>query len=207
MEHTLNKIIHLDGVQARPPKAAQFNNGNVSFELQIQSNSIVSNWGKYKPIRMIEEEPELVKMENLLNTVKPIIIKGYVKTNFTSVNNKKYNKIIGCGSITNGYYKIEVHITNFKEDDYTKFDINKGDHVEIIGTMQTTVKPPYLEVNNLNDIKKIEGHMPINELLKGNHLPKRKNEESSTDVTQSKKRREIIPEVGTSRESAEIFDN
>ncbi|XP_024871168.1 uncharacterized protein LOC112454160 [Temnothorax curvispinosus] len=33
-----NQIVHLDGVQARPPKRLNFNNGNVSFELQIRSN-------------------------------------------------------------------------------------------------------------------------------------------------------------------------
>ncbi|XP_071643365.1 uncharacterized protein [Temnothorax longispinosus] len=43
----LNYIIHLDGVQARPPKSTQLNNGNVPYVLQIRSNTIVSSLGKY----------------------------------------------------------------------------------------------------------------------------------------------------------------
>lgn len=48
------------------------------------------------------------------------------------------NKIIGCGAITDGTYKLEVHVINFNNDDYFVHDIKKGDHVEIIGIMQTT---------------------------------------------------------------------
>lgn len=48
------------------------------------------------------------------------------------------NKIIGCGAITGGTYKLEVHVINFSNDDYFLHNIKKGDHVEITGIMQTT---------------------------------------------------------------------
>lgn len=64
-------------------------------------------------------------------------MEGYIKTNFLETHNNKINKIIGCGSLTDGEFKIEVHITNFLNDDYFALDINKGDEVEIIGVMQT----------------------------------------------------------------------
>lgn len=44
--------------------------------------------------------------------------------------------MIGCGSITDGEYKMEVHIINFSHDDYFELDINKGDELEVIGIMQ-----------------------------------------------------------------------
>lgn len=47
-------------------------------------------------------------------------------------------QVIGCGSITDGTYKLEVHILNFTNEDYFAQDINKGDHVEVIGIMETT---------------------------------------------------------------------
>jgi len=48
--------------------------------------------------------------------------------------------MIGCGSITDGIYKLEVHILNFTDDDYSTYDIRKGHHIEIIGIMQSTGK-------------------------------------------------------------------
>ncbi|XP_029154771.1 uncharacterized protein LOC114927886 [Nylanderia fulva] len=53
----LNHIIHLDGVQARTP--ISYNNGNVPYELQIQSNTTISNLGKYNMERTNLIEPEL----------------------------------------------------------------------------------------------------------------------------------------------------
>lgn len=49
------QIIHLDGVQARPPKNKNFNNGNVPYELQIRSNTKINYIGKYEPK---EENPK-----------------------------------------------------------------------------------------------------------------------------------------------------
>ncbi|XP_029169825.1 uncharacterized protein LOC114939632, partial [Nylanderia fulva] len=87
-----NRIIYLDGVQAKPPKVALYNN----------------------------------------------VLEGYIKTNLSSIHNNKLNKIIGCGSLTDGVYKLEVHIVNFVEDDYYEMDIRKGDKIEIIGVMSNT---------------------------------------------------------------------
>lgn len=49
------------------------------------------------------------------------------------------NKIIGCGAITDGTYKLKIHVINFSNDDYFLYDIKKDDHVEIIGIMQATI--------------------------------------------------------------------
>jgi len=55
-------------------------------------------------------------------------LEAYVKTNFSETHNSKQNKIIGYGSITDGIYKVEVHILNFTNNDYLELGIYKGDN-------------------------------------------------------------------------------
>jgi len=70
------------------------------------------------------------------------VLEGYVKSNFASVYNNKLNKNIGCGSLTDGIYKLEIHIINFKEDDFYVEDkeIRKGDKIEVVGKISNTGK-------------------------------------------------------------------
>jgi len=35
-------------------------------------------------------------------------------------------------------YKIEAHVTNFSDEEYSTLKINKGDKIEIKGTMQNS---------------------------------------------------------------------
>jgi len=42
-------------------------------------------------------------------------------TNFYQVFNNKINKSIDCGSITDGSYKLEIHIMNFINNDYYEY--------------------------------------------------------------------------------------
>jgi len=44
----------------------------------------------------------------------------------------KLNRSIGYGAITDGEYKMEVHIINFDEDEYNNLNLKKGDKIEII---------------------------------------------------------------------------
>jgi len=67
-----------------------------------------------------------------------IVLEGYIKTNISSIYNNKLNKKIGCGFITDGTYKSEIHIINSEENNYFKMDIHKGDKVEIIGIISNT---------------------------------------------------------------------
>jgi len=66
------------------------------------------------------------------------VLEGYIKTNMSSIYNNKLNKKIGWGSITDGTYKLEIHIINFEENNYFKIDIHKVDKVEIIGIISNT---------------------------------------------------------------------
>ncbi|XP_070171020.1 uncharacterized protein [Polyergus mexicanus] len=138
IDHVDVDIIHLDGVQARTPKITNFNNGDVSYELLIRNNTVVTNLGKFEPICTLNDKPVLTKLREILNTSGRVILEEFVKTNFTETHNNKLNKFISCGSITDGIYKLEVHIINFSYDDFLKLEINKGDKIEIIGIMQTS---------------------------------------------------------------------
>lgn len=73
-------------MQARAPKIAAFYNGNVSFELHIKSNSVISNLGRYEPINTSNINPEYIDLIEILNiSQKSISSKFY---------NFLYNKII-----------------------------------------------------------------------------------------------------------------
>lgn len=56
----------MDGVQARNPKIAHFNNGNVPYELQIKTNTVINNLGKYVLINS-NIQPECVKFIDVIN--------------------------------------------------------------------------------------------------------------------------------------------
>lgn len=39
-----------------------------------------------------------------------------------------------------GTYKLEIHVLNFKYDDFQTIDINKGDKIKVTGIMYNTGK-------------------------------------------------------------------
>ena len=59
-------------------------------------------------------------------------IDGYIKTKFVVSESRYENASYGCGSITDGNYKITVHIIN-----YVPIDFQKGTAVNIIGQVNT----------------------------------------------------------------------
>lgn len=109
------------------------------------------------------------------------MFEGYIKTNFASIYNTLFNKTIGCGSLTDGEFKIEVHIMNFNEEEYYYKGINKGDKVQITGTMQTT-DPPYFLVKEINDVVHLQGRLSLIEVIKGSNTLKKKICQNSPEV-------------------------
>jgi len=91
------------------------------------------------------------------------------------------NKIIGCGSLTDGQWKIEVHIMNFNEKDYHDKEITKGDKVQVIGTMQST-EPPYFLVKDISDIKRLQGRLSLSKILEGSNTLKKKSCENNLEI-------------------------
>lgn len=60
--------------------------------------------------------------------------------------NNKLNKTIGYGSLTDGTFKVEVHIINFTNAEFDS-NIRKGDKVEVVGTMYSAGIKIYLYLN------------------------------------------------------------
>jgi homospermidine synthase len=67
-------------------------------------------------------------------------VEGYVKTNVLECFNNKLNKVIGYGSITDGTYKLEIHILEFEDAKYSDIDIKKGDKIQVQGSIQSNGK-------------------------------------------------------------------
>jgi len=65
-------------VQAKAPKIAAFNNGNVPFELHIKSNTVVSNLGKYEPTNIRNIKPEYIELNDTFNSSQKYISKFYI---------------------------------------------------------------------------------------------------------------------------------
>lgn len=85
--------------------------------------------------------------------------------------------------MTDGEFKIEVHILNFNEDEYYKNKkINKGDKVKITGTMQTNADPSYFLVKDINDVVRLQGRLSLIEIIKGSNTLKKKICQNSAEV-------------------------
>ena len=65
-------------------------------------------------------------------------IDGYIKTKFVLTPSRFENASYGCGSITDGEYKITVRIVN-----YTPMTIQKGVAVNVIGEVNTNKSEYY----------------------------------------------------------------
>lgn len=81
--------------------------------------------------------------------INTLVVDGYIKSNFAEIFNNKLNKIIGIESITDGLYKLEVHILNFSDEKYDDLNINKGDTCQIKGTMQLNGKSIFIFLKTL----------------------------------------------------------
>ncbi|XP_071577714.1 uncharacterized protein [Temnothorax nylanderi] len=171
---TTNIIVDLDGVQARTPKVAMYNNGNVPFELHVRGNTVLTILGKYNPSNIVNNNPQEIEFKDILNTSERVILKGFLKSNFGAIYNNKLNKKIGCGAITDGNYKIEIHILNFDLNKYLQKKFKRGDKIQVVGNVQNTADPPYLIVTCIEDIKKLEGRMSLGQLVKGIQTPKKR---------------------------------
>lgn len=59
-------------MQARIPKIASYNKGNVPYELLIRKNTIIANLGKYELEPNFEDKPVSIKLNEILNVTQRI---------------------------------------------------------------------------------------------------------------------------------------
>lgn len=107
-----------------PPSEQNSNAGTlIPFEDVLSATSVFSKKQIILKIFIINFGPKiLLKLET----------QAYVKVNFAEVNGIKDKPSYGCGCLTDGKYKIEVHVETYRYN----FDINRGDKVEVFGKIQ-----------------------------------------------------------------------
>ncbi|XP_029177661.1 uncharacterized protein LOC114945571 [Nylanderia fulva] len=159
-----NRIVHIDGAKAKKVKIPEFNKGTLQYELIIRSNTTINTLGNFDLKKNIQAvQPQLVELCDVPQHLNAcIIIRGYIKTNFNKFLNSF--KTIGCGSITDKTYKLEIQIVNYDNDVY--FD--KGQMIEMKGYVKIMNDIFYLEIDHSTDIKQIgEEKLSFQQLLLG----------------------------------------
>ncbi|OXU17645.1 hypothetical protein TSAR_002670 [Trichomalopsis sarcophagae] len=139
----INKIINIDGAHCKLSKYSKKlkDNGCLVFEVIIQPTTKMTFKGLYAAAASIPPPVPAreVNFETIANTEGKIAIDRYIKTDFASIPSQYHDATYGCGSITDGTYKITVNITNFQPNE----NFHKGAAARVTG-----------EVNN-NNVKHI----------------------------------------------------
>ncbi|XP_071642074.1 uncharacterized protein [Temnothorax longispinosus] len=158
-----NIIVHIDGAKAKKTIFPEFNQGTLSYELIIRSNTIINNLGTFDLKTAIK--PQLVNLSDVFQHLNYcILVRGYIKTSLNIFSN--IFKTIGSGSITDGKYKLEIQITDYKPED--NIDFEKGQKVEIKGFVKMSNDIFYLDVQKTSDIKLIGNEtLSFAQLLQG----------------------------------------
>ncbi|XP_044575058.1 uncharacterized protein LOC123258867 [Cotesia glomerata] len=178
---TIGSVIHIDGAFSKFISLdSDYNNGNVSIELVIQSNTVIDTipLSPAEVIPVVEEDYPLITIEEAEQYLKKKIrMQGYVKTNFDTVKIKGENSFICCGSMASeSGFKIEIKIIQFKKPFKSPF--SKGDHIEAVGIMKNYLNHATIILNSLENMKKLdEKKMPLHKLVLANKELKFQNQD------------------------------
>lgn len=143
------QVVHVKQVMSKEIKNQNYNCGNVSFELILQSNSKVTILGHFedaKDIDLVTKPIALCKVPENIN--QKVCVSAYVKTELGKFSTKDSSFTIG--SITDGMKKVEVRCNIVSR----LFDnlIPKGSAVMVTGRVIKYVdNPPYIQISSRND--------------------------------------------------------
>ncbi|XP_043467574.1 uncharacterized protein LOC122501877 isoform X1 [Leptopilina heterotoma] len=163
----LHEILHIDGAWARVPSRVEFNKGNVPFELQLFSSTIINSLGQHL-VAIENQDFEIVDLPNVIHfdSTKTIRVIAFLKTNFVEqrIGVGQQFGTYGCGSITNGSHKLEVRIASFRG--VSNFE--KGQHVSVTGRICNQGPRIFLQTDDESDIELVDDAiMTLPELLSG----------------------------------------
>ncbi|XP_051156731.1 uncharacterized protein LOC127278853 [Leptopilina boulardi] len=162
---TLNKILHIDGGCARVPTKQEFNKGNVSFELQFFSSSVITEVGTHlnednDPDQILE-----VGIDDIIHHENEMIkLFAYVKCNFVfqAVGINRNIGTYGCGSVTNGIHKLEVRIASFNNT----LTCKKCDAIYITGKVRSQGSRFFLQLQSETDIEVVDvDPLPLQQIV------------------------------------------
>ncbi|KAH0549704.1 hypothetical protein KQX54_012795 [Cotesia glomerata] len=170
----IGSVIHIDGSYSKTidERGIKYNDGTVPIELIIQSNTKISILREHILNEEVDDETvdyPLVDLANCFQHLnKKIRLQLYIKTNFDIIRNQKTNINSCCGSLVDKFkWKIEAKIINF-EIPFTNH-LTKGQHVEVIGIIDTSYHHTTVNIQSLKDIKKIDDNvMSLFELIEAN---------------------------------------
>ncbi|KAL7295201.1 hypothetical protein TKK_0011507 [Trichogramma kaykai] len=167
--------MHIDGGQIKSAQMtmAKESQNFVPFDLVIQKTTIVEYLGRYEPRnteRSDERPAQEILFEDVMQADGPIIVRGFIKTKFTAL--PFGGSTYGCGSVTDGNYKITVQVAS-----YTTINFEKGIPVTVEGELKKNV-PCTIVCQDSTFVKldpTIEEPMSTTQLLQGAKTPKRKD--------------------------------
>lgn len=180
-----NNIIYFNGVYAKILKDIKKNkkyyDGCIPHVLHIKEHTVISVLGQYsnftKRVKLNDNLNILRKESISLSKGQEIELRGFIKVNFVQVKRRMGTyeelQLFGCGSITDGTYNIQILVKNFKDEEYNNRGIQRGDEVKVTGSIYIKDQysnPPYLLVNEINKIRRLTGHMPLNLLIEGTRI-------------------------------------
>ncbi|XP_043478212.1 uncharacterized protein LOC122508755 isoform X2 [Leptopilina heterotoma] len=164
-----NTKLHIDGACARVPIKEGYNKGNVNFELQLYSTTVVTSLGPRELEAVVADENILeVEMDDIVHHENETIkLFAYIKSKFVyqSIGGNQNLGTYGCGSVTDGNFKLEVRIASFRNT----MSCEKGDPVNILGQIRSQGPRIYLQVNTENDVQVVPEteRLPVRDLMFG----------------------------------------
>ncbi|XP_043474310.1 uncharacterized protein LOC122506282 [Leptopilina heterotoma] len=150
-----NAILHIDGACARVPAKPEYNYGNVRFELQLSAKTVINQVGMHAIEDVESFDLNVILLADVIHHEgERLKVFGYLKSKFVEekVGTLKNIGTYGCGSITDGVYKMEVRIASFKNT----LKCNKGDPLHLIGQINTQGARIFLQLQTEDDIDVLE---------------------------------------------------
>ncbi|XP_051162207.1 uncharacterized protein LOC127282149 [Leptopilina boulardi] len=170
-----NSILHIDGGCARVPSKPEYNYGNVRYELQLSAKTMISQIGMHTIEDDASFDLSVISLADVIHHEgERIKVFGYLKSKFIEEKIGTLRNIgtYGCGSITDGKYKMEVRIANFKN----KLNCNKGDPLHLIGQINTQGARIFLQLQTEEDIEMLEERgLSLTQVIDGFREMKRVN--------------------------------
>ncbi|XP_051176509.1 uncharacterized protein LOC127291419 [Leptopilina boulardi] len=172
----VNEILHIDGAFSRVPSKPEYNFGNFNYELQLFAKTVITSLGKHIIISDPHFDFPTVALSDVIHHEgETLRVHGYIKSKFVEerIGMHKNLGTYGCGSITDGTYKMEVRIASFKGT----FKGLKGNPVNLIGNINTQGTRIFLQIKSEEDIEILEERsLSFQETIAGFRELKRTND-------------------------------
>ncbi|XP_051162238.1 uncharacterized protein LOC127286101 [Leptopilina boulardi] len=172
-------ILHIDGACSRAPTKEEYNKGNVNYELQLFSTTVINVLGAHNIPEIQEEENEIPDVElcDIIHHENNVIrLYAYIKSKFVSQSfgiNRHFGTY-GCGSVTDGNFKMEVRIVSFQNT----LTCKKCHPVYLTGKVRNQGPRIFLQLNTEADIEVTDAPpLPLKDILMGYRELKRVNDD------------------------------